>query len=360
MAEDYTKIERPFDDLLQREEDLPYVLGDDSSTTQADSNGAVEEQPVKDGGAMNDLWINNFIRSTNWKPKSLGFYMEGRTGYAEFSNVYIVGDITASTGTIGGFTIGADYIRDAANSMGIASTVTASDDVRFWAGDTYVNRATAPFRVTEAGLLTAVGITSLNMKSYTNFETATRFTQTTDGAATITFNTSGLRLETSATATSSSLNEWFTTQNVFNTSPTFTTSFEWGGIPSSGGVGFMGLGAMATFSGSGATFTGSHIGFEFQYQAGVWNLYATFNNGGTEQFSLLTTMATSDKFDLLLKVNGTSSVDYYYRKNSGTLTKTTLTGTVPSGVSNKVQFGISNKGSANNIICLVYCATYER
>lgn len=112
MAEDYTKIERPFDNLLQREEDLPYVLGDDSSTTQADTNGAVEEQAVKEGGAMNDLWISNFIRSTNWKPKSLGFYMEGRTGYAEFSNVYVVGDIvattiTASSGTIGGFTIGA-------------------------------------------------------------------------------------------------------------------------------------------------------------------------------------------------------------------------------------------------------------
>lgn len=69
------------------------------------------------------------------------------------------GTITSTSGTIGGFSIGSDYIRDAADSMGMASTVTGSDDVRFWAGDTYANRATADFRVTEAGAVTASSIT---------------------------------------------------------------------------------------------------------------------------------------------------------------------------------------------------------
>src|SRR3990167_8396228 len=59
--------------------------------------------------------------------------------------------LSAVAGSIGGFNIGADYIRDVANSMGLASTVTGGDDVRFWAGDTFANRATAPFRITEAG-----------------------------------------------------------------------------------------------------------------------------------------------------------------------------------------------------------------
>lgn len=71
----------------------------------------------------------------------------------------ITGTITATTGSIGGFDIGADYIRDAANSFGLASTVTGGDDVRFWAGDTYANRATADFRVTEAGALVATNAT---------------------------------------------------------------------------------------------------------------------------------------------------------------------------------------------------------
>ena len=69
------------------------------------------------------------------------------------------GTITATTGSIGGFDIGADYIRDAADSMGMASTVTGGDDVRFWAGDTFANRATADFRVTEAGVLVATSAT---------------------------------------------------------------------------------------------------------------------------------------------------------------------------------------------------------
>lgn len=70
------------------------------------------------------------------------------------ANVLTVkGSIVADSGSIGGFDIGSDYIRDSENSFGLASTVTGGDDVRFWAGDTYDNRATAPFRVTEAGVL---------------------------------------------------------------------------------------------------------------------------------------------------------------------------------------------------------------
>ena len=59
--------------------------------------------------------------------------------------------LTADTGTVGGFALGSTYIRDVANSFGLASVVTAGDDVRFWAGDTFANRATAPFNITEAG-----------------------------------------------------------------------------------------------------------------------------------------------------------------------------------------------------------------
>lgn len=69
------------------------------------------------------------------------------------------GTITATAGTIGGFSVGTDYIRDAANSFGLASTVTGGDDVRFWSGDTFANRATAPFRITEAGVLVGTSVT---------------------------------------------------------------------------------------------------------------------------------------------------------------------------------------------------------
>lgn len=71
----------------------------------------------------------------------------------------INGTIVATGGTIGGFTIGSDYIRDTANSFGLSSTVSGSNDVRFWAGDTFANRATAPFRIYEDGAVVMTSAT---------------------------------------------------------------------------------------------------------------------------------------------------------------------------------------------------------
>lgn len=75
----------------------------------------------------------------------------------------VTGTIIATSGTIGGFDIGSDYIRDTANTFGLASTVTGGDDVRLWAGETFANRGTAPFRVTEGGVVYASFIESGNL-----------------------------------------------------------------------------------------------------------------------------------------------------------------------------------------------------
>lgn len=74
------------------------------------------------------------------------------------TDLSITGAIIAGSGSIGGFNIGDDYIEDVADSFGLASTVTADDDVRFWAGDTFANRATAPFNVYESGAVNAASI----------------------------------------------------------------------------------------------------------------------------------------------------------------------------------------------------------
>jgi ribosomal protein S19 len=179
---DYSSIANPFDNNLGRQADMAVVVGPtpDQMLQQTDSyantnsnlstqttgiaaggsaaGGSVETTAVKSPGAISDVWINTFVRSTNWLPKMCGFTIDGQTGYAEFANVYITGGIIANTGTIGGFNIGVDYMRDIANSMGLASTVTGGDDVRFWSGSTFASRATAPFRVTEAGAVTGSNI----------------------------------------------------------------------------------------------------------------------------------------------------------------------------------------------------------
>lgn len=60
--------------------------------------------------------------------------------------------------TAGGFTVGADYIKDVGDSFGLASTVTGGDDVRFWAGATFASRATAPLQLYESGYIFAKDI----------------------------------------------------------------------------------------------------------------------------------------------------------------------------------------------------------
>lgn len=87
---------------------------------------------------------------------TLGFFSLGNslTWDPDTDTLTVNGIINATSGTIGGFNIGADYIRDTANTFGLASTVTGGDDVRFWAGDTFANRATAPFRIYESGIIT--------------------------------------------------------------------------------------------------------------------------------------------------------------------------------------------------------------
>jgi len=85
-------------------------------------------------------------------------FVLGTTGWKLDADGTIYGyNAVFAGGTIGGFSIGADYIRDAANSFGLASTVAVGDDVRFWAGATFANRATAPARITEAGIIYATG-----------------------------------------------------------------------------------------------------------------------------------------------------------------------------------------------------------
>ena len=161
----YTQIDLPYDDFLNRaatpaSTDQLFNLGEtdnstassssDTTTSGGDStdNGNVETQAVKNDGSIGDVWIKNFIRSENWQPKTAGFYIDGQTGKAEFSNVYVSGNIQALTGLIGGFTIGATNLSA---TSGGNTTIVSSGSVAFTAGPT----GAPTFTVTQSGVLTA-------------------------------------------------------------------------------------------------------------------------------------------------------------------------------------------------------------
>jgi len=73
--------------------------------------------------------------------------------YTVAGGLVVVGSVTATSGAIGGWQIGATSLSDVAGLVGMSSAVTAGDDIRFWAG--HVTPGSAPFRVTEAGVVTA-------------------------------------------------------------------------------------------------------------------------------------------------------------------------------------------------------------
>lgn len=102
---DYTTLESPYNSDLQRSssdsgEGVDAGIGGDGvagSATTVSGVGATINSPsqigdgVIDGQSMKDLWIESWIKSRNYKPKTSGFFLDGKTGNAEFANITLSG-----------------------------------------------------------------------------------------------------------------------------------------------------------------------------------------------------------------------------------------------------------------------------
>jgi hypothetical protein len=122
--------------------------GSGGNLSSTNTNGSNQVQSVKSDGAIGDVWIRNYIRSENWKPSTQGFAIDGQTGYAEFHNVKVIGNITAVTGSIGGFFIGA---TDLISTLNGNTTKISSGPIAFSAGPTGAPTIT----ITQAGAINA-------------------------------------------------------------------------------------------------------------------------------------------------------------------------------------------------------------
>ena len=186
---DYENITNPYDNTLARQPGgLSFAAGGQNidsgvaqqsqAAAQAGGNtaasssvggGPAQQASVASGGAIADITIEHSIQSKNWSPKKVGFYIDGQTGYAEFSNVFVSGDIQALTGTIGGWTINATTLTGGNATLGSTGVLTlgTTNDVviasavdatyRIWVG--HATAASAPFSVTKAGAVAASNIT---------------------------------------------------------------------------------------------------------------------------------------------------------------------------------------------------------
>ncbi len=271
---------------------------------------------------------------------------------AQKMNVAILSAITADLGSI---TAGTITVVSGGNTVAF----TPGSAVAIISGPT----GTPNFSLTSTGYLTAIGLTSLNMKAYTDFETAGRFIAS-GGAGTNppAFGNTGATIITSAVATTFCKILWQANGFVFNNNASFTASLQCAtGFAAGDGVGFIGLGN-PTIDGSGFTETGTnYCGFEIKKASGVTTIIPVqCDGGGTVTFgSSFATLSNGTWLELFIKMRS-GAIDYYVRVNGGTLSApTTLSATLPSGADNNIQFSLSNKGSANDFSYILGSASYE-
>lgn len=130
---------------------------------------------------------------------------------------------------------------------------------------------------------------------------------------------------------------------------------------------FYGIGDynMRTFVGNLIVFTTRHIGFKvIRTASGAINLFGTMADGTTESATaILTTIAAGDQMNVMFKVNGTTSVDFYWSKNGGAWSAATrITATIPSNDTDQTRLlFLADVGNVANINrTWVQAAFYEK
>jgi hypothetical protein len=115
------------------------------------SNGQILSQYTRSGATVGNIQVTpTSIQSLNYNSGNKGFQINSN-GNAEFNNVKVRGNVTALSGNIGKWVIGRDRLTDSTDTTGLAP-----QDYPFYAGQTFNNRATAPFRVTSSGVVYAL------------------------------------------------------------------------------------------------------------------------------------------------------------------------------------------------------------
>lgn len=319
------------------------------------------------GARVTKLWATD-IESTNM-PTVGGTAILTSLTAPQFTTIELghASDTTLSRVSAGVIAVeGVRVITDASTTSG---KILKNNGTTFVAStETYAAPGTSGNVMTSDGTnwtsAAPAGGSTPTMRMSSMFETAARFSVAKGGTGVEVWGGSGLDIDTDTTADSYVR---ITTQpqsnsTVFTGSPTFScTGYMRTTVASNAGSSFFGLGRI-TVAGSGHTYTEDHIGFKIIKTGGVMSLYATQADGTTENASAaLTTLADSDQFDLIFKINGTSSVDYYWRKNGGALSSATnLTSNIADTATYYAQFSVSNNSTGGNFRTILNGFSYER
>ena len=140
-------------------------IGNDAVTTSTIADQAVTTDTIDDD-AVTIAKIATSLQSTNYSSGSAGWKIQ-KSGVVEFEQATIRGEIVASTGVIGGFTVGSTSLIAGANTTRVS--LSTADGIHLG------NNAfgSAPFRVTRAGALTASSATITGALTLTNVDGTT-------------------------------------------------------------------------------------------------------------------------------------------------------------------------------------------
>ena len=110
-------------------------------------------------GSMSGITLAIGSANAIFKADANGIYLGNATFASAPFRVDMAGALVSSSGTIGGFTIDSDNIRNSGNAFGLSSAnENGSLSIRIWSGTTFANRANASFRVDEQGSIWAGNI----------------------------------------------------------------------------------------------------------------------------------------------------------------------------------------------------------
>ena len=98
-VKDYERMERSYNNFLERDADLVYTLG---ATDQEDVSSVSSAGGGSESGNFGDITVEGSLTSQLWQPQNSGFYFDARTGYAELNNARIEGEVVGYVPTSGG------------------------------------------------------------------------------------------------------------------------------------------------------------------------------------------------------------------------------------------------------------------
>jgi len=269
------------------------------------------------------------------------FYIGNTTNYLNWTGTELIisGEITATSGTIGGWTIGATSLSSPSSSFSIGSgnAIFKADSNGIYLGN--ATFASAPFSVDTAGNVKASSLERRDFHFYTMFESIDGYSKVTD--ATITNNPQGVDILTGATSGKEASMQKSVASSItlysWDKDMKFKTNFRLDSVTSVDAYIWVGETALAD----------RHLGFWVNNST----LYGGGGNGSTYDNASLQTISANTDYTIEMRYDASTRTATFYVNDvlKGTVSGTGATPTGSSSVFPVWAYVITNENVAKTL-----------